>query len=397
MSRVGWIWLVLVCFAVGTSMVTPLIPIYQQQLGFNDTVVTLFLGSYVVTLVPSMLGLGQLSDRVGRRVVLIAAIVTLAIAQLMLLSTPPLWGLMLARTFQGAASGAFFGTCTAFLVDSAAPIHRARTATLGSISIRLGLGLGPGLAGVLAQYASHPLQTPFALHLVLLGIACTVVIVLPETVDTAQPARPMRLRLDVPPAERAIFWRILVPSGMLFSLFDATALSLLPVFIVRTLDIRNYAVAGAAGCLVLVSGALSQLWFRHLHPAPAITRGLAVASLASFGIVAAQPLESAPLVLLAITLTGGACGLVFKGGMDLITQIAPLADRGKLISAYMVACYVGGFSIPLMVLGLLSDLLGLVWALVILSVSAGLGAIWTARVGMRALPGGMVRSRVGLQ
>ena len=67
MSRVGWIWLVLVCFAVGTSMVTPLIPIYQQQLGFNDTVVTLFLGSYVVTLVPSMLGLGQLSDRVRRR------------------------------------------------------------------------------------------------------------------------------------------------------------------------------------------------------------------------------------------------------------------------------------------------------------------------------------------
>lgn len=63
----------------------------------------------------------------------------------------------------------------------------------------------------------------------------------------------------------------------------------------------------------------------------------------------------------------------------------------------MVACYVGGFSIPLMVLGLLSDLLGLVWALLILSLSAGLGAIWTARVGMRALPGGMVRSRVGLQ
>ena len=47
--------------------------------------------------------------------------------------------------------------------------------------------------------------------------------------------------------------------------------------------------------------------------------------------------------------------------------------------------------------GLLSDLLGLVWALLILSLSAGLGAIWTARVGMRALPGGMVRSRVGLQ
>ena len=74
MTRVWRTWVVLLFFAVGTSLITPLIPLYQRELGFNDTVVTLFLGMYVLALVPSMLTLGQFSDQVGRRPVLLGAI-----------------------------------------------------------------------------------------------------------------------------------------------------------------------------------------------------------------------------------------------------------------------------------------------------------------------------------
>lgn len=384
-SRVWRTWTVLVLFAIGTSLITPLIPLYQDRLGFGDTVVTLFLGCYVAALLPSMLTLGQLSDRIGRRPVLLGALLTLAAAQVVLLTTPPLWGLLAARAIQGLATGAFFGTCTAFLVDAAPPGRRGFAATLGSISVRLGLGLGPGLAGVLAQYVTRPLQTPFAVHLVGLAAAVVLVIALPETVDRSGPARPMSLRLGVPAAERAVFWRVLVPSGMLFSLFDATALSLVPVYLVRTLGSHNSVVAGAAGFLVLVAGAVSQMLLPHLDPRPAITRGLAVAAVASLGIAAGTPTGSVPLVLGAVALTGAACGLVFKGGVDLITRIAPPQDRGKLVSSYFLACYLGGFSVPLVLLGVLSDLLGLTWAMLVLSVAAGLGAAWTALVGMRSL------------
>ena len=71
MNRVWRIWSVLVLFALGTSLITPLIPLYQDELGFSDTVVTLFLGCYVAALVPSMLTLGQVSDRIGRKGVLL--------------------------------------------------------------------------------------------------------------------------------------------------------------------------------------------------------------------------------------------------------------------------------------------------------------------------------------
>jgi MFS family permease len=385
-SRVWRTWAVLVLFALGTSLITPLIPLYQEELGFGDTVVTLFLGCYVVALVPSMLSLGQLSDRVGRKRVLLGAIATLALAQIILIAEPPLGGLLAARAIQGLATGAFFGTCTAFLVDAAPLGRRAFVSVLGSISIRLGLGLGPGIGGVIAQYADEPLRLPFELHLIALAAAGLIVVTLPETV-TVRSRRRLSLRLEVPAAERAVFWRVLVPSGALFSLFDGVALSLIPVFLVRTLDVDNYALVGAAGFLVLVSGALSQIALPRLRPDRAIAWGLAAAAAASLGVVASAPAESVGLALAAVAATGAAAGLVFKGGLDICTQIAPVEDRGKLISSYYVACYLGGFSVPLLVVGVLSDLIGLTAALAGLSALAAVGTAWTWAVGLRSLSG----------
>jgi predicted MFS family arabinose efflux permease len=383
-GRLWRTWWVLVLFASGTSLITPLIPLYQDRLGFNDTVVTLFLGCYVVALVPSMLSLGQLSDQVGRKPVLYGAIVTLAAAQAILITEPPLGGLLFARALQGLAMGAFAGTCTAFLVDAAPRGRRVFAATLASISIRIGLGLGPGLGGIIAEYAARPLRLPFVLHLCALAVATVLVLTLPETV-TVRRRRALSLRLEVPPPERAVFWRVLVPSGMIFGLFDGVALSLIPVFEVRTLGVTNYALVGASGFLVLVSGGLSQLLVPRMVPSRAITIGMVGAALSSFGMVAGAPTESAALVLCAVAITGGFCGLVLKGGVDLVTQIAPPADRGKLVSAYFVACWLGGFSVPLIAVGALSDLLGLTPALAILSVAASVATLWTWAVGLRCL------------
>ena len=258
MSRVWRTWAVLVLFALGTSLIT----------------------------------LGQVSDRIGRKAVLLGALATLAVAQVILITEPDLTGLLVARAIQGLATGAFFGTCTAFLVDASPPGRTPFVAVLGSVSVRLGLGFGPGIGGVIAQYSDTPLRLPFELHLVAIALAAVIVLTLPETVRVRS-RRPLTLRLEVPPAERAVFWRVLVPSGALFSLFDGVALSLIPVFLVRTLDVDNYALVGAAGFLVLVSGAVSQLIFPRLPPDRAIGWGLATAAVASVGVVLSSPTESA--------------------------------------------------------------------------------------------------------
>lgn len=384
MSRVWRTWAALVLFAVGTSLITPLIPIYKDALQFGDTVVTLFLVCYVAALVPSMLSLGQLSDRIGRKGVLVGALLVLAVAQVVLATEPSLSGLLIARGLQGLATGAFFGTCTAFLVDAAPSAKRVWVSTLASISVRGGLGLGPGLGGLFAEYAPSPLRTPFLAHLAMIALALAIIASLPETV-TQRTRRPLTLKLGVPAEDRAVFWNVLVPSGMLFSLFDGVCLSLVPVFEVRELGITNYALVGAAGFLVLVSGAVSQVIFRSLSPTPSIVWGLAIASVAFVGVIAGAPLHSAAVLLTSVAITGAACGMVFKGGVDLCTRIAPPEDRGKLISSYYVACYLGGFSIPLLVIGLIADLVGLTTALIVLTVVAAAASAWTAIVGTRTI------------
>jgi MFS family permease len=119
MSRVWRIWAVLILFALGTSLITPLIPLYQERDGFGDTVVALFMICYVVALVPSMLTLGQLSDRIGRKPVLIGGLLVLGAAQAYLALEPSLAGLLVARGLQGLAMGAFGGTCTPSLFAAA--------------------------------------------------------------------------------------------------------------------------------------------------------------------------------------------------------------------------------------------------------------------------------------
>jgi hypothetical protein len=309
----------------------------------------------------------------------------LGLAQAYLATEPPLGGLLAARGMQGLATGAFFGTCTAFLVDAAPMGQRDWVSMLASVSVRGGLGLGPGLGGVFAEYVRAPLRTPFLVHLAAIAAAVGIIATLPETVVRERTHRPLTLKLGVPQEDRAVFWRVLVPSGMLFSLFDGVCLSLIPVFEVRELGVTNYALVGAAGFLVLVSGAISQLVFRALAPTPAIVWGLAVSSVAFVGVVVGAPLRSPVLVLTSVAITGAACGLVFKGGVDLCTRIAPVSDRGKLISSYYVACYLGGFSVPLLVVGILADLVGLTAALAALTATAATASAWTAIVGVRAI------------
>jgi len=159
------------------------------------------------------------------------------------------------------------------------------------------------------------------------------------------------------------------------------------VFMVRVLHVHNYALVGAAGFLVLVTGALSQSLVPNMRARRAILLGLSVACVAFVGVVVAAPLESTALLLASVAVTGAACGLVFKGGIDLCTEIAPPADRGKLLSAYYVACYLGGFSVPLIIVGVIADMIGLTWALAILSMAAALAALWVGLVGIRALRG----------
>src|SRR4030088_2831561 len=117
----GAITAVFVLFAAAASAPTPLYVVYQKEWGFSATTLTVIFAVYVVGLIGSLLVIGALSDHVGRRPVIGAAIALEAVALVLFFFAGDVTVLLVARVAQGIATGAAFSTIGATLVDMDPP------------------------------------------------------------------------------------------------------------------------------------------------------------------------------------------------------------------------------------------------------------------------------------
>src|SRR5215211_929186 len=136
--------------------------VYREELGFSATTLTLLFAVYALALVPSLLVFGQLSDRVGRRPVIVGGLGLLAVAQ-------SVAALLVGRVVQGIALGAAVGTIPAALVELEPNGDHSRAATAAVLGQSGGSAAGPLVAGALAQWAPAPLQLSYAV-----GVGVTV-------------------------------------------------------------------------------------------------------------------------------------------------------------------------------------------------------------------------------
>ncbi|CAN0435751.1 unnamed protein product, partial [Phaeothamnion confervicola] len=239
-TRGSWTaFVALLVFTMGTSIITPLIPLYQQRFDLANGELTLLFATYTFTVVPTMLVMGNLSDMIGRKRVMLPAMVSLTAASLVLGFTDSVPLLYVGRVLQGLAVGGFLGVGTALVVDHAREGRRHVASALAGVGFRLGFGLGPGIAGIVAQRSSDPTHRPFQGHAALMVIAILAVLVTPETVRRG-PLR-MRIAVGVPRGQLAAFATFLAPSAFLFGFFDATLLSVAPLYLANTLGVTNVA------------------------------------------------------------------------------------------------------------------------------------------------------------
>lgn len=145
---------------IGFGMVVPLLPFYAQQLAphYSEETVNLLIGVIVGAysfaqffLTPL---LGRLSDRVGRRPVLLVSVFCTGLAFLALGWANSLWMLLAARLFDGMTGGNV-STAQAYIADVTTPENRAKGMGLIGAGFGLGFILGPGLGGALSSYSIH--------------------------------------------------------------------------------------------------------------------------------------------------------------------------------------------------------------------------------------------------
>ncbi|MEU5536125.1 MFS transporter [Streptomyces sp. NPDC020362] len=342
---------------MGTTLPTPLYGLYREQIGFSELIVTVVFAVYAVGVISALLIAGGFSDVLGRRPLLLAALGLAALSAVCFLTEGGLPLLYTGRVLSGFSAGLLSGTGTAAVLELAPPGLRGRAGLAATAANMGGLGLGPLVSGILAEYAPWPLKLPFLVHLVLLAGAVTVVCLLAETVPRAEPRPSLRPQgMKVPPEVRGVFGPCALAAFAGFSmlgLFTAVA----PAFLTQTLGERNLAVAGAVVFCVFCASTGGQILMGRIGARRALPWGCAVLVVGLLLIGASLLLEAFP-VLLAGALTGGAGqGMAFRAGLTEVSDAAPGAHRGATISAFFVVAYVG-ISLPVVGVGAMAVALG---------------------------------------
>ncbi|MDT3725854.1 MFS transporter [Streptomyces sp. DSM 41972] len=362
-DRLGWRACLLggAVFAVcmtGTTLPTPLYPLYQQEFGFSELTVTVVYAVYAFAVIGALLLAGNASDAVGRRPVLLWGLACAAASAVCFLLASDIAWLYAGRLLSGLSAGLFTGAATAYVMESAPP-GRASRATFVATAVNMGgLGCGPLLAGVLAEYAPWPLRLPYAVHLTLVACSVAVLLWLPETVRDLRPLRTVRpQRPGVPPHVRAVFGPAATAAFVGFALFGVFT-SVSPAFLAQYLGVTDHAVSGAVVATAFFASIAGQTAVGRVGVGRSLPLGC-TGLLAGLALLAgALHWDSLALVVPSALVGGVGQGLAFRGALTAVSRASPQERRAAVISSLFVVAY-AGISVPVIGVGLLAEPLGL--------------------------------------
>lgn len=342
----------------GTTLPTPLYPLYQEKFHFSELTVTVVYAMYAVGVIGVLLLAGNASDAVGRRPVLLWGLGCAAASGVCFLSATGLGWLYAGRLLSGFSAGLFTGAATAYVMESAPPGGASRATFVATAVNMGGLGCGPLLAGVLAQYAARPLYLPFAVHLALVACSVAVVLWLPEAVEERRPLRTVRpQRPGVPPRVRPVFGPAATASFVGFALLGLFT-SVSPAFLAQSLDVTDHAVSGAVVALAFFASTGGQLAVGPIGVRRSLPLGCAGLLAGLAALAGALYRDLLALVVLSAAVGGFGQGLAFRGALSAVGGASPADRRAAVISSLFVVAY-GGISVPVIGVGLLTEPMGL--------------------------------------
>ncbi len=248
----------MVVVMLGFGLIIPIMPFYVESFGAGGRELGALMATFSVMQFLFAPLWGQLSDRYGRKPILLIGVLGNAITQLMFGLSSQLWMLFAARTLAGILSSATLPTAMAFIGDSTS--ERDRGSGMGIMGAAMGVGmvLGPGLGGWLA---TRSLSLPFFLAAGLSVVALALILlILPESLPPA--ARAQKHAATRRPSQTRLLWQALSgPNGFLFFLvflmnFGLTAFE--GVFGLYALERYGYG-AQQVGTVLMIIGLVSAI------------------------------------------------------------------------------------------------------------------------------------------
>jgi predicted MFS family arabinose efflux permease len=344
-SAVAFAFLVVMSFA---TLPSPLYGLYRERDGLSTLTVTIAYAIFAGGTIATLLAVQLVAARAGRRKVMVGAVVTMMLAAAILAAWKALPGLLVGRLVTGVAVGLAAGTAIAYLIElrvledpGGSPIAARNVGTAVNVGA---LGIGPLVAGCLAEWVRSPLLVPYLLVLALGAVGLVALAGVPETAPPAPAPSPD----PKPRAPRPI--RLLIPAGVVtLAAFAANGLfaGLSGLLLSVVFGHPSHALAGLTLFLVFAAGVAAQLGTSKLPASRVFSFGTfsMLTGLALLVVAVRLSTPSLALFLLAGTLIGAGAGAVFKGTTGLVLEATPPEARVEMTSDLLISLFVG-LSIP---------------------------------------------------
>ena len=312
---------------LGFTILIPILPFYAEHFGASPTMVGAIYSTVAICSLLSSPFWGALSDRIGRKGVLIAAQVACVFGFSLLAAGSALWTVFVARAIEGLGGGGL-GVTQAYVTDVTTPAQRARAFGLVGAMFGLGFLIGPAAAGVLVRFGYH---VPFAVAAALAALTVVLTMVLlPESkgaVKTAPTLAEVRASLRSPVLGRLILTQFAFAIAFT-SWVTVFALYAERVFGFGPTQTANMFIVSAIVSIVVQAGMIGKLVDRFGEGRLAIA-GLVCAACAygGVGFVTTWPVLFAFVVLWSLS------GALIRPALGaLISDAAPADQRGTILS-----------------------------------------------------------------
>lgn len=355
-----WVWLAawpVTAVFVLSNAATPLYVMWQRGIGFSKGTLTVVFAFYIVGLIGSLLVSGVVSDRVGRKPVLLPALALALAACAVFATATSVAALIVARLFTGIAVGAVVSAGMAAVTDVAGPQRKRIAALLASCAMVFGAGLGPLLAGVLSETMPGPTVTVFVVEAALLITAVLCVLRMPLR---RPEVRAKGAWVRVPGLPQGNGRQLALGIAVFAPGITATSfvLSLGPSLLSGLLDTTNRIVAGAMAFVMFLAATGVQFAVQRLRRRTILTAGAVSTTLSMITLVIAVHTSAVAVLILSALLAGAGQGMGQLGGLSLLNSSIPPQRLAEANAALNVGGYLPAGVLPVSA-GYLSDAVGL--------------------------------------
>lgn len=373
------LWGAVFAMSWGGNQFSPLLLMYENRQHYSPVLVNGFLGVYVLGLAPALLVAGSLSDRHGRKPVLLAGLLASVVGSGLLAfgGLGPEF-LLVGRLFSGAGVGVAMAVGNSWIKELSQgafdpSADRAAGARRASLAFTLGSGTGALVAGLIAQWGPIPEVLPFVIHIAVTAPFFVIVGRAPETNTNGGLTGPWWRQLRIPSASHRRFVRVVVVSCPWIFVGASISYGYLPTQLRGATGPWGLVFATAATVVALGVSSAFQPLARRLHSATS-ARGLALmivlVAAAIVLVMAAIQAQSIGLGLAANVVVGLGMGIGLVSGLQEVQTIAGSRDLAGLTGVFYAVAYVG-FLAP----AVIAALVGFAPVTVILAVVVGLAVV----------------------